>query len=125
MTLIQDSENVARLLNNEWISGDRILQAAFQLRHGETYLSVNRPAVSSYNADVSAFVAAHPSYACGGNTYRRALLGVGDIRQIRVSEGQISALVDVEVEPRDTHTLSHAGIFTRLQGRNLKVGENI
>ena len=101
------------------------MQAAFQLRHGETYLSVNRPAVSSYNADVSAFVAAHPSYACGDNSYRRALLSVGSIRQIRVAEGQISALVDVEVEPRDTHTLSHAGIFTRMQGKNLKMGDTI
>lgn len=125
MTLIPDTENVARLLNNEWIYGNRILLAAFQLRHGETYLSVNRPTISSYDTDVSAFVAAHPSYACSDNSYRRALLSVGDIRQIRISEGQIRALVDVEVEPRDAYTQSHAGIFTRLQGRNLKVGDTI
>ena len=30
----------------------------------------------------------------------------------------------IEVEPRDTHYKSHAGIFTRFEGRNIKGGQN-
>ena len=30
---------------------------------------------------------------------------------------------DVEVEPRDFHTKSHAGIFTRFQNKNIKKGQ--
>ena len=31
--------------------------------------------------------------------------------------------IDVEVEPRDIHTKSHAGIFTRIQDKNIKKGQ--
>lgn len=32
-------------------------------------------------------------------------------------------VIDVEVEPRATHTKSHAGIFTRFQNKNIKRGQ--
>ena len=31
--------------------------------------------------------------------------------------------LSVEVEPRDSHYQSHAGIFTRLSGQNIKGGQ--
>ena len=37
--------------------------------------------------------------------------------------GDTNMKIDVEVEPRDTHTKSHAGIFTRFQKKNIKRGQ--
>ena len=37
----------------------------------------------------------------------------------------IAAKIDVEVEPRDSHTKSHAGIFTRFQNKNIKRGQTL
>ena len=36
---------------------------------------------------------------------------------------QVEMKIDVEVEPRDNHTKSHAGIFTRFQNKNIKKGQ--
>ncbi len=59
------------------------------------------------------------------DTYRRALLNVGKIRNIKVSVGDTSMFADVEVEPRNAKTLSHAGIFTKVQNKNVKEGQII
>ncbi len=69
------------------------------------------------------FVKNHNSYAFDGNTYKRALLNVGDIRGIDVKVDQEEMKIDVAVEPRDAHTKSHAGIFTRFQNKNIKKGQ--
>ena len=122
---ISDDEKVARILSSEWVENGRILQTAFQLRAGETYLSVNRPAIDTYIEDIRTFVTNHSTYCCHGEYYRRALLNVGDIREIKISHDALSVAAEVEVEPRNIHIRSHAGIFTRYKGRNLKQGQLI
>jgi hypothetical protein len=69
------------------------------------------------------FVKNHSCYAFDDNTYKRALLNVGDVRGIAVKVDQVEMKIDVEVEPRDSHTKSHAGIFTRFQNKNIKKGQ--
>ena len=52
-------------------------------------------------------------------------MNVGSIRNIAIKiEGQPLA-VDVEVEPRDVFTKSHAGIFTRYNNNNVKTGSTL
>ena len=103
------------------------MHLAFALNYGETYLSVNRLAVPTYPSDVKSFVESHSKYIFGinKNKYRRAVLNVGDIRAIDVKYRGKKMNVDVEVEPRDFHTKSHAGIFTRYQQKNVKSGEKL
>ena len=122
---IQNNEDVARILSNEWFDNGKLLHIAFRLRKGETYISVNRPAISSYQSDVEDFIKNHCDYQLMPDTYRRALLNVGKIRNIKVSVGDTSMFADVEVEPRNTKTLSHAGIFTKFQNKNVKEGQII
>ena len=55
-------------------------------------------------------------------SYQRAILGVGDIRSISIAIEGHPLAVNVEVEPRDMFTRSHAGIFTRYHEKNIKVG---
>lgn len=49
---VPNSEDVARILSTEWIVDGKLSNVAFTLRPHETYISVNRPAISSYNNDV-------------------------------------------------------------------------
>ena len=121
--MIPSSEKVARILNPEWIQDGVLMHEAYHLRVGETYISVNRPSVSSYDNDVSDFVRNHPSFSYEGDKYKRSLLGVDDIRNINVVFEGIEAHVNVEVEPRDVHYKSHAGIFTRFENKNIKNGQ--
>lgn len=122
---ITDSEDVARILSKDWVSDNVILHMAFTLRDRETYISVNRPAVSSYDNDIASFVKNHPAfYADEAKTsYMRALINVKDIRQTEVRVGNVLLDIDVEVEPRDTMTKSHAGIFARYEGKNIKAND--
>ena len=123
--MIPSSENVARILSKEWFVKGELQHTAFKLANGESYLSVNRTAIETYKSDVEAFVFGHPKflYSEMNFSYRRALLNVGDVRDIDVSLGEKKMKIDVEVEPRDTHTKSHAGIFTRFQNKNIKQGQ--
>ena len=125
MTVINNNENVARILRKFWVLDNEIQHTAFMLRCGETYISVNRPAVASYDSDVRNFVETHPDfYADESKTkYSRALLNVGEIRATKVSFSGITLNINVEVEPRDVFTKSHAGIFTRHENRNVKTGD--
>ena len=118
--MIPSSEKVARILNPEWIQDGVLMHEAYHLRVGETYISVNRPSVSSYDNDVSDFVRNHPSFSYEGDKYKRSLLGVDDIRNINVVFEGIEAHVNVEVEPRDVHYKSHAGIFIYLDNEGLQ-----
>lgn len=120
---ISSEENVARLISSEWILGGVLQPVAFTLDEGESYLSVNRPAIESYDADVASFIISHPLYGVNGDSYYRALLHVGDIRQVKAQVGETSLFAEVEVEPRNYHTKSHAGIFVRYQNMNVKRGK--
>lgn len=119
---IFDSENVVRILNPQWLAGTKILNMAFTLRERETYISVNRTSVPTYLDDVKSFVSSHKCFQLPNENYYRALLIVGDIRNIQVDNNGTPLSVDVEVEPRDAVTKSHAGIFTRHEGKILKHG---
>ena len=118
-------ETIARLLNQAWIVDGILQQSAFQLRIGETYLSVNRIAVDSYNYDVKNFISQHPSYrtATDDNAYHRALLNVGEVRNIDLTLNDKTLKLSVEVEPRTSHIKSHAGIFARYDDKNIKGGQ--
>lgn len=122
---ISDDETVVRVLHRDWFVDDELQIFAFALRQDETYISVNRPIIESFDDDISDFIANHPEYLVSddANTYKRAALNVGELRNISVVLGQQALNVAVEVEPRDGHYKSHAGIFTRLAGKNIKGGQ--
>lgn len=88
---------------------------------------VSRFSVSSYDDDVAAFIASHPDFYADDDkmSYMRAKVNVGDIRQTEVRVGDVLLDIDVEVEPRDVFTKSHAGIFAHHDGKNIKVGDTL
>ena len=123
---VDDKETVVRILHKEWVVDGQLQITAFALRQGESYISVNRPAIDTFLSDVSDFVSKHADYKVsdkGSLTYRQASLSVSAVRNIKVELGQQSADVSVEVEPRDAHYKSHAGIFTRYDEKNIKGGQ--
>ena len=99
--------------------------AAFTLRRGETYISVNRVTAPTYKDDVVHFVNTHPSYSKTKGYYNRALLSVKDIRSIAVEIDGTLLSVDVEVEARSRNIESHAGIFVRHDNKNIKTGNQV
>lgn len=122
---VENSEHVARILHREWIV-DGVLQVnAFALSDGETYISVNRPVVETFAFDVSDFVHKHPLYMASeeSDSCHLATLQVSDVRKMEVCFKEKVANLAIEVEPRDTHYKSHAGIFTRVEGKNIKGGQ--
>ena len=120
---ISPEENIARILAKEWFVREKLVSFAFALDEGETYLSVNRPAIDTFDSDVLTFVKKHAIFAFEGNSYKRAMINVGAVRGIDVAVDETQMKIDVEVEPRNTHTKSHAGIFTRFQNKNIKKGQ--
>ena len=117
---IDDSEDVARMISSEWIVDGILQQTAFMLNPKETYLSVNRPCVDSYEEDVSKFVSNHERFRFENDSYKRALLSVLDVRSIKVYNDSEELLnVNIEVEARNVHTKSHAGIFVRSGSTNI------
>lgn len=124
-TIIQSSENVARLLSSDWVVKGELQHTAFMLKTDETYISVNRPAIETFSQDVATFLSNHPSYYVEGtdDTYQSAMLNVGDVRAINVVHEDRIIDVNVEIEPRNAHTKSHAGIFTRFHSENIKNGK--
>ena len=128
MSMVGNEEDVVRILSNSWVRNGIVQHTAFTLREGETYISVNRPAIASYASDVASFVRSHKNFLNSDNgvkCYQRAVLRVGKIRAISVIVDDKPLSVDVEVEPRDVFTKSHAGIFTRHDRKNLKAGGTI
>lgn len=126
--MVGNEEYVVRILSNGWVKNGVVQHTAFALREGETYISVNRPAISFFANDVASFVRSHKNYLItnnGVNSYQRAVLHVAEIRDISVVVNDKPLSVDVEVEPRDAFSKSHAGIFTRHGNRNLKTGGSI
>ena len=122
--VVSDEEQVARIISREWMTDGILLPIAFAFRQNETYLSVNRLCIDSYNKDVKWFVDSHENFQTSSDdSYYRALLNVGDVRSIKVTNEGEPLELTVEVEPRDFRLKSHAGIFTRVSGKNLKVGD--
>lgn len=127
-SMVGNEEDVARILSNGWVKNGVVQHTAFTLREGETYISVNRAVIPSYASDVVSFVKSHKNFLVSDNgvkSYQRAVLRVGKIRAISVVVDGKPLSVDVEVEPRDVFTKSHAGIFTRHDHKNLKAGGTI
>lgn len=124
--IVNSDEDIVRLLHKEWIVNGVIQQSAFQLRNGETYLSVNRPAVASFDLDVSVFISQHPQYRFPSSihSYKRASMNVGGVRNMELSFKEERINVSVEVEPRASHAKSHAGIFARIEGVAIKGGQD-
>ena len=124
---ILDSEAIVRIIRQEWLVDGVLQQSAFALKPQETYLSVNRPAVDTFDADVQSFVSSHANFQFdNGKKYRCASMQVSGVRSIRVfDESDQPLAVEVEVEPRDVHTKSHAGIFVRFGGLNVKSGQSL
>ncbi len=120
-TTVDSSEKVARILSTEWFVDGQLMNIAFTLLEGETYISVNRPVISTYDSDVAGFVAKHGKYLFGTDTYKRAILCVSDIRDIKVDAFGEPLKINVEVEPRDSHTK----IFTRYENKNVKRGDTL
>lgn len=61
MGMVGNEEDVVRILSNSWVRNGFVQHTAFSLREGETYISVNRPAIASYASDVASFVSKHPT----------------------------------------------------------------
>ena len=59
-SMVADDEQVARIVSHEWVIDGELQLAAFALAPRETYLSVNRPIIDTYDEDVLQFVSAHP-----------------------------------------------------------------
>lgn len=57
---IDNREDVARILANDWVINGVLQQTAFTLRDGETYISVNRPAVTHGEQPLSIDVEVEP-----------------------------------------------------------------
>ena len=125
-TFVDNNEQVARILHQEWVVDGEMQANAFALTVGETYLSVNRLSVNTFYSDVRDFVSKHPAYRASEkfDSCYLATLNVGEIRSMEVSFREKVANLTVEVEPRDVHYKSHAGIFTRIEGKNIKGGQN-
>ena len=112
---INGNEKVVRILHRDWVVDNELQINAFALRQNETYISVNRPSIESYVSDVSDFVKNHASFRVSDDSQsiRLASLNVGEVRSISISLGRQTVDLSVEVEPRDSHYQSHAGIFTK------------
>lgn len=124
-SFVSNEESIARILHNAWVVDDRLQLAAFTLRPRETYISVNRPSLYSFLSDVSVFVQSHVDYQYSSSSCLCAMLKVGDVRNINVVYDNQPLCIDVEVEPRAQHTASHAGIFSRIGGVNIKAGQTL
>ena len=85
--IVADDEQVARIVSHEWVIDGELQLTAFALAPRETYLSVNRPIVETYDEDVLQFVSTHPYYLDEKNqSYKRALLEVKGVRAISVEK---------------------------------------
>ena len=122
---INVTEDVARILHREWVVEGELQINAFALRSNETYLSVNRTSVESYSQDIEDFISKHLDYRLSDNSakYRQAIIPVAKIQNLSISFKNWIAKLSVEIEPRSTHYSSHAGIFTRVNGQNVKGGQ--
>ncbi len=80
-TLVPSCEDVVRLLSSNWIIKGELQHTAFMLNPGETYLSVNRPAIESFCKDVAAFLSKHSDYCV-----RFQLLALSTVEQREIND---------------------------------------
>ncbi len=117
LNIVADNENVARLLFSPLFICDGVLsQKAFTLDKdiNETYISVLRPAISSFDADFDGIKKE------GNILYGYALLNVGEIRSCNI---QYKKKIEFDVLPRNAgKRKSHAGIFTTIDNTKIKGG---
>ena len=127
LDMIGQNEEIARILHRDWVVDYKLQLNAFALRPGESYLSVNRLAVESFPGDIHDFIGLHPDYLIPGESGRchLAVIRVHEIDNLSVSYKEWIASLTVEVESRSAHYKSHAGIFTRVNGQNLKGGQQL
>ena len=127
MHIVSDTEIIARVIRREWIVDGILQQTAFTLSPYETYLSVNRPSICTFETDMRNFVMSHEDFLFDkGNSFRLASMSVCSVRSIKVlDENNVPLAVEVEVEPRDAHTKSHAGIFVRAGAQNVLPGRSL
>ena len=122
------SESIVRLVNTKYVVEDVVSVEAFATSIGETYLSVNRPFVESFNDDVKSFVKTHNDFVLQTDAHLScygAAMIVGEVCDISVVHGSEKLDVSVEVEPRAAHTKSHAGIFVRSNNNNVVRGRQL
>lgn len=124
---VLDSEIISHVIRQEWLVDGVLQQTAYTLNPNETYLSVNRPAIDTYEADVLAFVVSHDDFQFdNGKKFHCAVMPVSGVRGIKVmDENDTPLAIEVEVEPRDVHTKSHAGIFVRSDAQNIIPGRSL
>ena len=48
---VENSEIVVRILHREWVVDGQLQITAFALRQGESYVSVNRPAIETFSSE--------------------------------------------------------------------------
>jgi hypothetical protein len=68
---VDDKETVVRILHKEWVVDGQLQITAFGLRQGESYISVNRPAIDTFLSDVSDFVSKHADYKSHAGIFTR------------------------------------------------------
>lgn len=115
--VVADEEDVARMLFSPLFICEGILsQKAFTLEAAtnESYISVLRPSISSFNADMEGI-------RKDGNTlYGYALLNVGEIKNPQIV---FPKSMKLDVLPRNAgKRKSHAGIFATISGTKVKGG---
>ena len=117
MNKVGDDEDVARLLFSPLFICDGVLsQKAFTLEKdsNETYISVLRPRISSFNADMKCITKE------GNILYGYALLNVGELRKCKIQHNKV---IKFDVLPRNSgKRKSHAGIFTTIDNIRIKGG---
>ena len=117
LNIVADNEDVARLLFSPLFICDGVLsQKAFTLDKdiNETYISVLRPAISSFDADFDGIKKE------GNILYGYALLNVGEIISCNI---QYKKKIEFDVLPRNAgKRKSHAGIFTTIDNTKIKGG---
>lgn len=124
---VSDIETIVRVIRQEWLVDGVLQQTAYTLNPSETYLSVNRPAIDTFESDIHTFVTSHDGFLFDdGNTCRLASMPVSGVRGIKIMDDENTPLaIDVEVEPRDVHAKSHAGIFVRTGDQNIVSGRSL
>jgi len=115
--MMDDKENVARLLKNLWFYDGELSPAAFNLRPQihESYISVLRESCDSFLKDVK--VVTH-----GKCPVLYARLNVGELRGLQVDSLEDDVCFDVKIVD-NTFLSSHAGIFIYINSQQIVGGE--
>lgn len=115
--MMDDKENVARLLKSVWVCDGELSPAAFNLRPHmrETYISVLRESCDSFPDDVK--TVAHGKYPA---LYAR--LNVGELRRLEVESLEDEVCFDVK-EVDNAYLMSHAGVFIYINKQQIVGGE--